>query len=71
MKLYNEDKIKIIKGISDIAQKEYAIQMQTEQLFAEMKSIEFEFTVGWSPEIRVIKKIEEIMQKFNEFMLRV
>jgi hypothetical protein len=27
MELFKEDRIKIIKGISDIAQKEYAIQL--------------------------------------------
>ena len=43
MNLFADDKIKIIKGISDIAQKEFSVQCQTEDLDKEMKSVLFEF----------------------------
>lgn len=37
-----------------------------------MKSVEFEFTnAAFNPDIRVVKKIEDVVQKFNEFLLRV
>lgn len=43
MRLYLDGPMKIIRAISDVAQKEYAIQMQTELLDAELKAIEFSF----------------------------
>lgn len=36
-----EEKLKIIKVISDVAQKEYAVQIATETLDLELRSIEF------------------------------
>ena len=51
MQLMSDDNLSKIKQVSDIAQKEHAIQMQTEALESEMKSVEFEFTnmVGSAP----------------------
>lgn len=40
----SDDNLTKIKLVSDVAQKEYAIQMQTEALEREMKAAEFEFT---------------------------
>lgn len=45
--------------------------MQTESLDAEMKSVEFVFSNGWSLDVRVLKKLDEVVMRFNEFLLRV
>ena len=41
MRLYCDEPMKVIKLISDNAQKEYAIEMQTDQIEQEIKTIEF------------------------------
>jgi hypothetical protein len=41
MRLYLDEPMRVIKAISDIAQKEYAIQMQTELLDIEIREIQF------------------------------
>ncbi len=43
LKLYEEDKLLIIKSVSEIATKEYAVMTSLENLDREMKALEFTF----------------------------
>ena len=43
LNLNDEDKLKTIKQICEIATKEYGVQMSLEQLDKEMRAVEFEF----------------------------
>jgi hypothetical protein len=45
--------------------------MLTEQLDAEMRSVQFIFMNGPTTDVRVIKRLDIISKKFAEFMLRV
>ena len=69
--LYEEEKLKIIKNISDIAQKEWAVSQALEQLDREMKGVEFEFETAPDNETKLCKGIPDIMSRFEEFFLRV
>lgn len=69
--LYEEEKIKIIKNISDIAQKEYAVSQALENLDKEMKAVEFEFETAPDNETKLCKAIPDINTRFEEFHLRV
>ncbi len=69
--LFAEDRISIIKGISDIALKEYSVQVQTEQLDAEVKAVKFEIVYGAQLSYRVVKRPQHVQTLFAEFMLKV
>jgi|688.fasta_scaffold2813587_1 hypothetical protein len=36
-----------------------------------MRAVEFEFSLGHIPDVRILKQIDSLTNKFNEFMLRV
>ena len=74
--LYNEEKLKTIKEICEVATKEYAVQMALESLDKEMKAVEFLFQNSPSPsgisefDTQVVAKLPEIIIQFEEFLLR-
>ena len=65
--LYNEEKLKTIKEICEVATKEYAVQMALESLDKEMKAVEFLFQNSPSPsgisefDTQVVAKLPEII----------
>ena len=69
--LDEEEKLKIIKNISDIAQKEYAVMSQLENLDKEMKHVEFDFESAPDNETKLCRGIADINSLFEEFNLRV
>ena len=69
--LDKEEQLKIIKNISDIAQKEYAVQQALDNLDKEMKHVEFEFEAAPDNETKLCKGIPDIESLFEEFNLRV
>lgn len=66
-----DEKFKVCKVISDVAQKEYAVQTATEILDKEMRAVEFYFDFSHDRSIKVIKFMEELIAQFEEFNLRV
>ena len=70
LKLFEDDKLRIIKNISDIAQKEFAVSQALEALDREMKGVEFEFETAPDNETKLTKGIPDIMSRFEEFHLR-
>ena len=69
--LHEEDKLKSIKNIADIAQKEWAVSQALEQLDREMKGVEFEFETAPDNETKLCKGIPDVTSRFEEFFLRV
>ena len=69
--LHEEEKLKIIKNISDIAQKEYAVSQALDNLDKEMRHVEFEFETAPDNETKLCKGIPDIGSLFEEFYLRV
>ena len=71
LELYDEEKLKTIKQICEIATKEYAVQLALETLDKEMKAVEFEFSVQSDGETVVVTRLPDLISMFEEFFLRV
>jgi len=69
--LHKDDQLKIIKNISDIAQKEYAVAQALDNLDKEMRHVEFDFETAPDNETKLCKGIPDINSLFEEFSLRV
>jgi hypothetical protein len=70
LELYDEDKLKTIKQICEIATKEYAVQLALETLDREMRAVEFEFQLQADGETIVITRLPDLITMFEEFFLR-
>ena len=70
LELDDEDKLKTIKQICEMATKEYAVQMALETLDKEMRAVEFEFQIQFDSETVVIIKLPDVILMFEEFFLR-
>lgn len=70
-KLYDEEKLKAIKQICEIATKEYAIQQALESLDRDIKAIEFDMQTNQDGETKILLKLPEVVSQFEEFHLRV
>lgn len=70
LELYDEDKLKTIKQICEIATKEYAVQLALETLDKEMRAVEFEFQLQTDGETIVITRLPDLITMFEEFFLR-
>lgn len=71
LELHKEEQLKIIKNISDIAQKEYSVSQALENLDKEMRHVEFDFETAPDNETKLCKGIPDINSNFEEFSLRV
>lgn len=69
--LDEDEKMKIIKNIADIAQKEYAVQQALDNLDKEMRHVEFEFETSPDNETKLCRGIPDVNSLFEEFFLRV
>ena len=63
--------MRVIKNISDIAQKEYAVAQALETLDREIKSVEFEFETAPDNITWLCRGIPDVNSRFEEFFLRV
>ena len=70
LELYDEDKLKTIKQICEIATKEYAVQLALETLDKEMRAVEVEFQLQADGETIVITRLPDLITMFEEFFLR-
>jgi dynein heavy chain len=71
LELYEEEKLKIIKSVCEVATKEYAVQQALDGLEEEMKSAEFEFEYTQDGATTIIAKLGDVIAMFEEFYLRV
>lgn len=69
--MYTEESMRIIKGISETATKEYAVQLALDSLDKDMKLCEFEFDLAPDRVNKVVKRLHEVNLTFDEFYLRV
>lgn len=69
--LDDDEKMKIIRNIADIAQKEYAVQQALDNLDKEMRHVEFEFETSPDNETKLCRGIPDVNSFFEEFYLRV
>lgn len=70
-KLYEPDKLSKIKGVSDIAIKEYAIQTTLENLENEIKAAEFTTLKYKDTNTHILRGADELISQFEEFSIKV
>jgi hypothetical protein len=71
LRLNEEENIGPILGVTTIAAKEYAVQMATEDVEKEVKELLFTIAKGPAPGSKVVRKIPEVNDKFDEFGLKI
>lgn len=69
--LFEGGKLDIIKGVSEIAIKEYAIRTTLDSLENELKIIEFELVKYKETNTYIIKGIDELITAFEESSIKV
>jgi len=70
LELYDEEKLKTIKQICEIATKEYAVELALATLEKEMKAVEFELQLQSDGETIIVMKLPDLIGMFEEFFLR-
>jgi len=70
-KLYEPDKLSKIKGVSDIATKEYAIQTTLENLENEIKAAEFTPLKYKDTNTHILRGTDELISQFEEFSIKI
>lgn len=70
-KLYESEKLSKIKGVSDYAVKEYAIQTTLENLENEIKGAEFSTLIYKDTNTHILRGIDELVSQFEEFSIKV
>jgi Dynein heavy chain, N-terminal region 2 len=71
MKLYEGPKLEMIKTVSDIAMKEWAIKTTLDSLEGELRVIEFTVSKYKEPMVGyVLKGLEELMGQFDDFVVK-
>ena len=71
MRLHEEEAMKTIKAISEIAQKEYAVQVSMEMLERDVMTTQFQFENGPSQSSKLCKDLNGLVYNLEEFMVRV
>jgi dynein heavy chain len=69
--LYDDEKLKTIKQVCEVATKEYAVQQALEGLDKEMRSAEFDFEFTQDGTTIIVKKLPELIVMFEEYFLRI
>jgi dynein heavy chain len=69
--LYDDEKLKTIKQVCEVATKEYAVQQALEGLDKEMRSAEFEFEFTQDASMIIVNKLPELIIMFEEYSLRI
>ena len=70
-RLYESEKLSKIKGVSDYAVKEYAIQTTLENLENEIKGAEFSTLMYKDTNTHILRGIDELVSQFEEFSIKV
>ena len=70
-KLYEPDKLSKIKGVSDIAIKEYAIQTTLENLENEIRAAEFTTLKYKDTNTYILRGTDELISQFEEFSIKI
>lgn len=70
-KLYEADKLAKIKGVSDIAVKEYAIQTTLENLENEIRAAEFTTLKYKDTNTHILRGTDELISQFEEFSIKI
>jgi dynein heavy chain len=70
-KLYEPDKLSKIKGVSDIAVKEYAIQTTLENLENEIRAAEFTTLKYKDTNTHILRGTDELISQFEEFSIKI
>lgn len=68
--LHDEEKLKLVKQVCEVATKEFTVQLALEQLEKDMKAVEFELDYLQEDIIMVIQ-LPELISTFDEFYLRI
>jgi hypothetical protein len=71
MRLHEEEAMKTIKAISEIAQKEYAVQVAMEMLERDVMTTQFQFENGPNQSCKLCKDLNGLVYNLEEFMVRV
>lgn len=71
LRLYEASALAVIKGICDIATKEYAVQTTLESLEREMKATEFALTNFKDSDTLIVQRLPEVLAIFDEYTMRV
>ena len=67
---HEPEKLKIIRAITDVAAREYAVQIATEELEAEVRGMNFQFDIGPILGTKTCRKLMDVSARFEEFVLR-
>lgn len=68
--LHEEDKLRVIKAISDQATREYAVRCSLDMLDKDVKNLEFYFENAPDGMTPITKKTHQIIRKFEEYSVR-
>ena len=72
LKFYEGVKLDIIKGVCEVAMREWAIKSTLDNLEQELKSVEFTVAKYKEPGlIYILKGLEDLMVGFEEFTIKV
>lgn len=72
LKLHEDAKLAIIKGVSEIASKEHAVLSGLESLDKEIKAVTFTFQESRHPlGIPIVGKLTDLLQTFDDFNTRL
>jgi dynein heavy chain len=71
MRLYEGQKLDMIKNISDVAMKEWAIKTTLDSLEGELRYVEFTVSKYKEPAVAyVLKGLEELITIFEDFVIK-
>jgi len=71
MRLFEGPQLELIKTVSDIAMKEWAIKTTLDSLEGELRVIEFTVSKYKDPVVaHVLKGLEELMGMFEDFVIK-
>ena len=70
-KFYEQDKLKILKNICEIAQKEYNIQITIESVEKDFKNLEYKLELFQHTKTYIILEIDELNSNLEEYLLKM
>ena len=68
--LHEEDKLRVIKAISDQATREYAVRCSLDMLDKDVKNLEFYFENAPDGMTPITKRTHQVIRKFEEYSVR-
>ena len=71
LNLHEAENLKIIKGVCEMATKEYAVQMQLNHLEKDIKSVEFDFELLPDGETLTVNDLPELALQFEDYQMRL